>query len=33
MYGGQIGIVQYFKSMLTDKSGTPFLQNKYLPLL
>ena len=28
MYGGQIGIVQYFKSMLTDKSGTPFLQNK-----
>ena len=28
MYGGQISIVQYFKSMLTDKSGTPFLQNK-----
>ena len=28
MYGGQISIVQYFKSMLTDKSNTPFLQNK-----
>lgn len=33
MYGGQIGIFQYFKSMLTDKSATPFLHQKVFAII
>ena len=33
MYGGQVSLVQYYKAMLTDKSNTPFLQDKVFALI